>query len=296
MPSSRQIILELPKKIKPLQSIAYAREAKRKATRAFSNPDSPPIIIYQMGKVGSAAVYKTLLDASLSNQVLHLHFLSQDLPEHRNRYKLAGIYPPPYHFYLGEAFRKLLNKHQSFPIKVISLVRDPIARMISDVFENPYFAGESIQTDTGSIDPRKAGKYISHKLGDPDTFKYIYEWFDKELKTVFGIDVFADPFPLETGHAVYSKAGVEALVIRLEDLSGKGSKALADFLCLGDQLILKESNVRTDSTEREAYHKVRESVSLSPSLCKEIYSSKFVKHFYNETMIDDFISKWTKGG
>jgi len=282
------------KQIKLLRAVAFTLKAKREATSALSNPDSPPPIIYQMGKVGSSTVYKSLMNTSLSKPILHLHFLSQDLSKHRHTLKQAGVYPPPYHIYLGEATRKLLNRHQDVPIKIISLVRDPIACLISDIFQNPYFAEESILTDTGLIDSQKASRYIDRNLSDPNAFTYIFEWFNRELKTVFGIDVFAEPFSLETGHTVYSKANVEVLVIRLEDLSEKGPKAISDFLGLGDPLILEQSNIRDNSKEKGAYLEVLENLSLSPSLCKEIYSSKFVKNFYSETMISEFILKWAK--
>lgn len=294
MTIARQMLIKFIKQIKPLHVIANTLKAKYEATISFSNRDSPPIIIYQMGKVGSSTVYESLVGASLSNPILHLHFLSRDLSEHRRTMKQAGIYPLPYHIYLGEATRMLLNKHQDFPIKIISLVRDPIAFVISDLFQNPYFADESVQTGTGSIDPQKASKYINRKLSDLNTFTYINEWFNKELKTVFGIDVFAEPFPLEIGHAVYSKGNIEALVIRLEDLSEQGPKAISDFLGLRDPLILKQSNARTNSNEKQAYQEVQDNVAISLSLCKKIYSSEFVKHFYSEAMIDKFTSIWAK--
>ena len=294
MTTTGQRLSKFIKRIKTHNPIAKTLRAKREVAFAFSNPDNPPIMIYQMGKVGSSTVYRSLLDASIPNSVFHLHFLSDDLPKHRGFLKQAGIYPPPYHIYLGEATQKLLNKHQDFPIKIISLVRDPIAFIISNIFQNPSFAEESIQTDTGLIDPQKASKYINGKLSNPQEFTYIYEWFNKELKTVFGIDVFAEPFSLETGYAVYSKANVEVLVIRLEDLSEKGPKAISDFLKLENPLVLKHNNSRDNSKDKEAYQEVQKSVSLSLSTCKKIYSNDFVKHFYNESMINTFLSKWTK--
>lgn len=122
----------------------------------------------------------------------------------------------------------------------------------------------------------------------------MYEWFNRELRTVFDIGVFAAPFPVETGHAVYSKGNVEALVIRLEDLSEKGPEAISNFLGLDEQLVLKQRNVRAQSVASEAYQRVKEEVSLSLPLCKKIYSSKFVKHFYSEDMTNKFTLHWTK--
>ena len=294
MTTTRQKLSKFIKRIKTHNPITKTLRAKREAAFAFSNPGAPPVLIYQMGKVGSSTVYRSLLAASLPNSIFHLHCLSDDLITQRSNLKKAGVYPPPYHIYLGEATQKQLNEHPDFPIKIISLVRDPIALKIFDIFQNPSFTEESIQTDTGLIDSQKASKYINNTLSNSQGFPYIYEWFNKELKTVFDIDVFAQPFPLEAGYAVYSKANVEVLLIRLEDLSEKGPKAISDFLKLENPLDLKRNNSRDNSKDKDAYHEVHKSISLSLSTCKQIYSSDFVKHFYNESMINTFLSKWVK--
>jgi hypothetical protein len=280
--------------LKLIQASRNKKDAWRQAELAFSDPATPPILIYQMGKVASSTVYKSLAEASLTNSILQIHFLSNDLPEHRETIKEAGIDPPPFHIFLGEALSEAISKHPASPINIISLVRDPVAFVVSDIFQNPYFASESIKTDEGKIDPVKALDYIERELRKPETFSYVYEWFDRELKTVFGIDVFARPFPTEDGYGVYSNGKVRALVIRLEDLSERGPKAMQEFLSLKEPLVLKQSNVRAETEEADTYREVMGKLSLSPSLCREIYSSSFVKHFYNEELISKFISKWTK--
>jgi hypothetical protein len=91
-----------------------------------------------MGKVGSMSVYKSLKDNVDTNHVLHLHSLS---PEHMDESlkikKKHGIYVYEYPIYFAKATRNMLNNYRGHPIKVISLIRDPIARMISDFFQNP---------------------------------------------------------------------------------------------------------------------------------------------------------------
>ena len=282
------------RRLKPLQALQMKIKAELEVTRAFSRLDTPPILVYQMGKVGSSTVHKSLMCSALPNPLLHLHFLSKDLSKHRETHKKAGIYPPPYHIYLGESVRKALDRSPNWPCKIISLLRDPIAFVVSDLFENPHFARESLKADENAIDPEKALKYLDWELCKPNTFNYVNEWFDRELKQVFDIDVFAEPFPVDVGYAVYCKARVEALVIRLEDLSQKGPKAISEFLRLDEPLILEQSNVRNDSKGAKAYQHVLNKICLSPSLCGKIYSSRFVKHFYDETMVKQFISKWTQ--
>lgn len=287
-PSKRAV--GLPRRVgKHLRAFRLRIVAEREANRAFSDPAVPPVLVYTMGKVGSTTVCHSLREAVLPNPVLPLHFLSADLSRHRKTHEYAGIYPPPYHIFLGEAVRKALPR----PCSVISLVRDPVAFVVSDLFENPAFAREAIRTGNGTIDSRKALGYLQQELANPRTFSYVNEWFDRELKQVFHIDVFAEPFPVDVGYAAYSKGDVKALVIRLEDLSRVGPTAISEFLDLAQPVTLASANVRKESEQAEAYDQVLHSIELDAALCRQIYASEFVTHFYNETMIERFRSKWT---
>ena len=40
--------------------------------------DSPPILVYQMGKVGSASVKHTLIQSKLKNPIFHIHQLTYE--------------------------------------------------------------------------------------------------------------------------------------------------------------------------------------------------------------------------
>ena len=269
-------------------------KAEHKANKAFSARENPPILIYQMGKVGSASVYKTLEEINLPNSILHLHCLSGDLPKQTKAHIDAGIYPPPFHLYMGEAVRNIIKRKQDFPIKIISLVRDPIAFVVSNLFQNPQFFSGDIKTEGGIIDSSRAVKFLCRELRKPEILNYVYGWFNREFKEVFEIDVFAQTFPTEVGYESYSKGNIEALVIRLEDLSEVGPKAISDFLCLDVPINLTKGNLRSESKMAKPYRELLNKIYLDPSLCKQIYSSRFVEHFYSERLVNKFISKWSK--
>lgn len=260
---------------------------------AFKNPSRPPILIYQMGKVGSTTIYNSLKNSLIQNPIFHLHFLSNDLVYHRRRHKEAGLPIAPYHIYLGEALSKALPHKRNFSIKIISLVRDPISRIISSLFQNPYFSKDTIISDDGLIEPNKVIDYIGKYIDTDSIFDYNYKWFDRELKKVFGIDVFAEPFSVDTGFSYYSKGNVDALIIRLEDLSKCGPEAISEFLNTDKPIMINQSNVRILSKEKDLYQKVLEDIYIDRMLCKKIYSSKFVRHFYNDALIEKFICRWS---
>jgi hypothetical protein len=280
--------------VSPIISFKKRIRSIYEADSAFKNRDIPPIIVYTMGKVGSSTVYNSLLAAPLVNPVLQVHFISKDLSKNRQYHKRARIYPPPYGIYLGEAIQKKIEKDKGFPIKIISLVRDPIALIISDLFQNPHFHKEILYRKSGTIDAHKATKYLDLKLNDQRTFTYINEWFDRELRSVFGIDVFSVPFQKESGYSQYSKDNIEVIVIRLEDLSRVGHEVISDFIGITPPLTLVDSNIRANTKTKNEYSDVVKSVSLDINVCRKIYSSEFVKHFYDDKMIDHFIYRWCK--
>ena len=282
--------------VRRVEAVRMARwmrsKADQEATNAFRDTSTPPILVYQMGKVGSSTVFASLKEAGVRNSILQLHFLSGDLRRLRKAHIRVGIDPPPYHIFLGEAVRRELLTRPGFPCKVISLVRDPIARVVSDLFQNPEFAAERLKTVDNTVDGKKAQSFLKQEFMKPDIFKYLNEWFDRELKEVFGIDVYSEPFSVDSGFVVYRRKNVEALIIRTESLSEEGPEAISEFLKLDGPLVLKQINVREVSEEAAVYKRVLEEFRLNRATCREIYANnKSVKHFYSKSMIEEFVSR-----
>ena len=102
-----------------------------KAANTLRSQLPNPVLVYQMGKVGSSTVSASLRSAGIKN--LHVHFIgehwSKAIQHHR-----TGENTLPQHLYLGRVLRYWLNV-TTRPIKVITLVRDPVARKISSVFQ-----------------------------------------------------------------------------------------------------------------------------------------------------------------
>ncbi|MDD4869626.1 MAG: putative capsular polysaccharide synthesis family protein [Kiritimatiellae bacterium] len=270
------------------------RRAERDVRVAFSNPAQEPVLIYQMGKVGSTTLYHSLKTTEASGRVLHVHFLSDDIEKHIHFCKEAGLSSIPYHFRLGLALRTMLHERPDCRCKVISLVRDPIAVVVSGIFQVPEFVKSSCLNLDGTFNREKVTKHVDESLADIKTFEYVFTWFDREVKEVFGIDVFSKDFDKVNGYSVYSGSRADALVIRLEDLSRTGPDAIAGFLDLHSPLVLCEKNVRSKSTEGSIYQDVINSVTLTKGVCDKIYTSRFARQFYSQKEIDVFTAKWMR--
>jgi len=263
--------------------------------RAFSSPAHPPILVYTMGKVGSTTVLRSLQALGLPNKIAHLHFLSDDLEAHKRTHRNAGVRPIPSHLILGQKLRSYLAREKSRQCRLISLVRDPIAFAISDVFQNPRFSLEVLEDEGLTINPSKAAYFLQRELQKAETFAYVNEWFDRELKRVFGIDVFAEGFPKDVGYKTYRAANAEALVIRLEDLSERGGEAISQFCRLPAPIQLQNDNVRIETPIAKAYKKTLSQICVPHPICEKIYSGRVPRHFYTQAQLEHFAARWSHG-
>lgn len=252
-----------------------------------------PVLIYQMGKVGSSSVYKSLKSERLRNPIFFVHFLSNDLIHYKQVYQNSGIQAAPYHLELGMVLRNyILKNKRKLKFKIISMVRDPIARQISDVFQNPEIMKIDIKNQNGLINKNRAMALIQENFSNLRTFDYIFKWFDREIKSVFGIDAFSKPFNRDSGWTIINGENAEVLVLRLENLSQIGPEVISDFLTLPNQISLVESNVRASTKDVLSYNYVKNNIRIDRSICREIYASRFCSHFYGDKEINKFMKRW----
>jgi len=122
--------------------------------------DSLPILVYQMGKVGSFSIYMSLKEI---RETHHVHYLRKDIMERLEKMQTDRGFPVPGHLITSKmVWKEYLDK--DLPLKIITLVRDPISRNMSAFFENlnnfidnskhEYFSiPEDIATNNGFSEP-----------------------------------------------------------------------------------------------------------------------------------------------
>lgn len=159
--------------------------------------------------------------------------------------------------------------------------------IITFVFQNPEIMEIDIRNQDGLIDKNRAMTLIQDKFSDLKTFDYVFEWFNRELKSVFAIDVFSKPFNSDSGWSVYHGENADALVIRMEDLSAVGENVISEFLNIPHKITLFQTNVRSQTPEAKAYSYVKNLAKVDNKICEKIYGSQFVRQI-NEIMKNCF--------
>ena len=246
-----------------------------------------------MGKVGSSTIKKSLKRAKISNQIEQVHFLSWSYlqkieKEYQNQNK-----PIPSHIIRGKLMRQFIDQNSgNIRFKIISLVRDPVARDISDVFQNIERDIPHIVTLNQKQAADEILRHIMKMLYQFDEFTdYACTWFDKELKDVFQFDVFSHPFDKHQGYQIFTTKHADILIIRLESLSSCHQKAFYEFLGL-DNFTLHFENQGKNKWYSEVYEQILETIDLPDDILNIIYKTRYAKHFYTEHERFEFKKKW----
>lgn len=266
-----------------------------------------------MGRVGSTSIFKNLETQLEEYSIYHIHWLNKKnlIEEEKfhklnyNKYCNENINFPIILDYVARGFfvNRLLNSYWRCPseYKVITLTRDPIARQISSFFKhlNRFFGYNS--EDLKKFDR----EIIIEELIEVFLYEYITKnrikffdtnpltWFDKDLKKELGIDVYKRRFPKERGYSIYKKEGVCLLLIRLEDLNSVF--AVASEQLLGKRLKISEPINAGDKKSYSALYKMfKRKIVLPDGYLDEIYTSKYVTHFYSKSEIERFRNRWSK--
>ena len=252
------------------------------ALKEFLRAQPRPILIYQMAKVGSTTVYQSLRNAGVNP--LHVHSISDTARTNGFEYYRSHGEAPPIHLYVSRLLKPYL-KLTSHRVKVITLVREPIARYISGLRQMARFSGV-FSHSISQIQER-----IVERLSDPEEMEYIFGWFDQEIKNVLGVDVMNRSFDRKQGFQFLEGPRADVLVLKLERLSDLLPTVVSDFV--GVPLQEERSNVGHRKERGDKYSQVKQSLQVPEPIRNRIYSHKWVRHFYTEEEISSFNDRWS---
>lgn len=255
------------------------------------------IIIYQMGKVGSTTIHTSLDNADLSLPIFKVHFLSDEGMQHGEEFHQKTLKIPwktTPHIQTSQFLREKIRNDASIKWKIITLVREPISREISEFFQYVQSLYPDLLDDDGNLETDRAFRILQTKFMFYNPQKnYTCRWFDMEMKGMFDLNVYDHPFDTESGYSIINHGNVDLLVLRVESLTQTLSPAITKFLNLDTPIEMIKSNVRTDQKRGSVYQQVLQSFTLRESICRKIYASNYAKQFYSEAEIEQFVQKWS---
>lgn len=264
------------------------------AARCGGRVSRGPVLVYQMSKVGSTSLVYALQMAYLRaghprTPLFHAHTLTNlDLHEHL----VKDANGPAHDLALVREYQQIRQTFESSRDehwKVISLVRDPVARQVSDYFHHidRHLPDWRSRWRDGSLTIEEVTESF---LGAIDPTRH---WFEGEILGVLGIDVYAQPFPHEAGYNVYNRPPkVTLLVIRLEDMDRVAGAAVEKVLGLKG-LKPHPFNLGSQSDYGEIYRQFK-NAPLPQWYLEKAYSGRMACHFYTNAELDRFAQKWAR--
>lgn len=147
-----------------------------------------PIIVYQMGKVGSSTVLRYLQSSPINRPVLHCHTLVRTNWSRAVDRSLSISKEIPKHLHVSNHLIKARD-HRDFKADYITIVREPVARAISFVFED-WKKQAPDALNQGRLDPVIMQTRIKELLATNEVVANPSLWFKDEIETSLGIDVF----------------------------------------------------------------------------------------------------------
>lgn len=260
-------------------------EVEARCRRAFDGPG--PILVHTVGKVGSMTVYRALERAGLPQPIFHIHTLREcRVAQDCERLSAAGLEIPT-HLLESQALIRYLRERPEVPVKIVTLVRDPIAREVSVLFEDRVRRAE-LADETSEVDPQRAVMHLRERLSDPQIGSNNLLWLNAEIRDIFGIDILGEPFAQDRGWQIYRREQCDVLLIRTEELSSVGPEAIAELLGLPEPLAMPATNVRT----LLSYDVVKKMLRLDRKTLAAVYDSAPVRHIYGDEQTEKFYKRW----
>jgi hypothetical protein len=261
---------------------------------ALEEPPKSPILIYQMGKVASGTIYTVLKNANIDKPVLHCHLL-HDLEEMEKRLVSALANPTSSleHIAACKIFRDWMSTGDANTVwNVITLVREPVGRNVSDFFEraDQFIPNLRARVAANDLTIEEVREVFLHCFRHDASLN----WFDLQFEPVFHVDVLNEPFDPAKGYAIYEKLPSRVLVIRMKDLNSKLEQALEDFLGIKNAKPLK-TNTAEDKDYIDLIQKFRR-MPLPHEYVSSMLESKLATHFFSKEELADLYRRYTQEG
>jgi hypothetical protein len=231
-------------------------------------------LVLTMGKVGSSSVYYSL-KKQLSQPVFHIHYFNKNsinnsISEHLSSERNSI----PQHLYISNEVSKLKNKN----ISIIVLVREPISRKLSSVFQNSIMHGSKFFSENNNYNLKNVESFILDTINSKSFINHEKKWFDKEIKECFNIDVFKEDYDYDKDYLIFKDKKACLLLMRMETMSDIFPVAVKQFF--SNNIKLFNNNVGANKKYNKEYKIIKENIKIEKNRMDEIVNSMFFQHFY----------------
>ena len=234
------------------------------------------ILVYTSGKVGSSSIYKSL-KKHFGDRVLFTHHLLKsntdelkaqfELKNKKAYFQKMGLFI--YNHYI------LKNK----PIKIVSIVRDPIERNISAFFQHPELYDLNLNE---SIEHNK------EKFENNFDHLSSLTWWTSEFEPALNLTLQEINFNIEEKYTIYKSEKLELLILRFDLNNSKKSQIIKSFFKLSE-FELNKINVTAQKKVGAFYKQFKTSYKPKKSTLNKVFNHPVNYIFYSKNEIENMI-------
>lgn len=234
-----------------------------------------PILIYTPGRVGSTGLYVTL--DKLGQFVIHIHTLNADEIRDKDQ---PGTTVWAYQHIIQP------QKHA----RIITLVRDPVALIISDFFNKlRWLAGAQDAYNHLSVDELCA--LFRTRYFEDGRHHVKLNWYEAEFNAALNVDVYAHPFDVERRYGSFREGLYDILILRTESDDSLKSKVVSEFLGI-PPFDIKRVNEAEKRDYADIYRAFKNQITLPEKHLNTIYESKYATQFFSDDERQALRAKW----
>ncbi|WP_189989987.1 hypothetical protein [Thalassobaculum fulvum] len=259
--------------------------------RVLNDVPGDIVLIYSISNSGSDQVNETLADR-------------------KNRFNRSDVILAHHRFYSSNVRREAGKIHRSCAIKhilgmsgrlsrrikVVTMIREPIARLFSSYMYSEMRVGEYAQLgaeevralDDATWDRIAAGFYRVVRSGAGEDF------FANQIAKASGYSILAGGVDLQPGYAIVSQGQCDFLILRTEKMEACFPEASARLLGEAvDLLPMTDERVRrTRTRDMPIYQEARARLRLPPELFEAVYRNEWTRAAFTPAEIEQARAAW----
>jgi hypothetical protein len=263
-----------------------------------------PVFVLTPGKVGTMAMVQSIAQNNPDRLVVYSHsFTENALATRRRILRMLGETDEAiekkmrwdheiHRLLIDNRTARLRGEHpvaSSDKIIIVTIVRDPVARLVSEQFQSSSDAALMDATEVFGL--QALARFIEdriHRTAD-HIIDRTEQWY-ADLAWASGFDINETLLPTRDGHAVIETDLVRLLFLKLEQLDDTVGPGLNALSLKGGPL--GRANSASDRAAASEIGKLKAALRISDTVLDACYTRPWVRHSYDKQEIAAMRARW----
>jgi len=184
--------------------------------------------------------------------------------------------------------RRFLERHAG-PVRVVAMVRDPIAFNISNFtyFGRAYWLRTQWRSARWMSEQELARRFFATFPHEASSV-----WWQREFAVTMGFDPLTEPFDTDAGYVRRTSGRFDALVLRTDLSDASKTSILREWLPTAGVAGVGRANQNDHQAPPELAERLRSAVKRSPDYVHRMMNLPAVRHFWSDAQRQAMAARW----